>query len=203
MSMTLVTAKNRCKGMRSVPWKKKRPTATARAMPSPVPIQTWTPALESSTARRIKTSSAPSRRTIRKTKTPDSPSGGTRGFPGVGFDALLDFLAEGARDTVHPNDHGHDERGREQHHEAFEAILADAQALEQNGGRDAASRSSSDAGPGIAREGAAAGSVQVNEYDANYQRGFETFPKRDQEGREHRSGGRHFEVVFQLQLAFN
>jgi hypothetical protein len=189
--MTLVTAKNRCKGMRSVPWKKKRPTATARAMPSPVPTQTWTPALENSTARRIQFRALAQNH--QENEEPDSPSGGTRGFPGVGFDAVLDFLAEGARDAVHPNDHGHDERGREQHHEALEAILANAQALEQNGGGDAAGRSSSDAGPGIAREGAAAGSVQINEYNANY----------EQEGREHGSGGRHFEVVFQLQLTFN
>src|SRR5438034_1926341 len=66
--MTLVAAKNRCSGTRKVPLKKKSPTATAPAIPAIVPIHVCSPSLESSTARRISASSAPSRRTIRKTK---------------------------------------------------------------------------------------------------------------------------------------
>ena len=68
--MTLVARKKRCSGIRSVPWKKKMPTPTAIAIPSSVPIHTWTPAVESSTARRISTSSAPSRTTMKNTNAP-------------------------------------------------------------------------------------------------------------------------------------
>ena len=68
IKMTLVAAKNRPSGMRSVPLKKNNPTATAAAIPAIVPIQVCKPSVESSTARRISASSAPSRNTSRNTK---------------------------------------------------------------------------------------------------------------------------------------
>src|SRR2546425_6184050 len=72
--MTLVTAKNRCSGTRKVPLKKNNPTATAAAIPTIVPIQVCSPSLESSTARKISASSAPSRNTIRKTRSEEHTS---------------------------------------------------------------------------------------------------------------------------------
>src|SRR6267142_2383798 len=62
--MTLVTAKKRWSGIRKVPLKKNTPTATAAPMPTIVPIQVCNPSLESSTARRISASSAPSRNAV-------------------------------------------------------------------------------------------------------------------------------------------
>ena len=56
------------------PGKRKAPPRSKAKSPSPVPIHTSIPALESSTARKIKTSSAPSRSTIVKTKIRDPNS---------------------------------------------------------------------------------------------------------------------------------
>src|SRR5438067_5974745 len=123
--MTLVAAKKRCSGIRSVPLKKKSPTAIAPAIPTIVPIHVCKPSLESSTARRISASSAPSRKTIRKTKRKMPQPAALPAFFRVGFHLGLNIFFQVARNAVHPYDHRNNEDRSDEEHQTFEAVFAD------------------------------------------------------------------------------
>src|SRR5882762_9687617 len=173
--MTLVAAKKRCSGMRKVPLKKKSPTATAAAIPTIVPIHVCSPSLESSTARRISASSAPSRRTIRKTNR-NMPQPGALG---ISLHFLLDFFFQVARNAVHPYDHRNNEDRRDQEHQPLEAVFADAPALQGHGHSQAERSSGCHTVPDETCQASAARSGKIDEDNADDERSFNAFTKCD------------------------
>jgi hypothetical protein len=118
-----------------------------------------------------------------KHKCGDTPTGCASGLPGIGFDALLDFLLQVTRHLVHPDNHGDHQRRGHQHQQPFEAILADAPSLQQNGRANRGGGGGDDAGPSVGYECAPTSAVQVDEDDADDKRGFHTFTESDQQSR--------------------
>jgi hypothetical protein len=91
-----------------------------------------------------------------------------------------------ARNAVHPYDHRNDEEGGDQHQEAFEAILIDMPIFEGDGDGETEGGSGGDAKPNETGKMSAAGARQINEDNAYYEGGFDTFTEGDKKGREQR-----------------
>ncbi len=103
--------------------------------------------MESSTARRISASSAPSRTTMRKTNV-------ARPIPAENSDFAACFstrcsisVFQMPRHAVHPNNHGDDKNGRDQKHHAFKSVFADLPALQRDGHGEAGGNCRNDASP--------------------------------------------------------
>ncbi len=95
---------------------------------------------------------------------------------------MLDILAQAPRRAIHPDNHGHDEERRHQQQHALEAIFADLPALQSNRNAAAGQQRQTHTGPDVAGELATADSIQVNEYNADNQSGFNAFAERDEQG---------------------
>jgi hypothetical protein len=79
------------------------------------------------------------------------------------------------RDTVHPNNHGHDKQRRDQQHQPLESILADFPTLKRNGDTETGNHSGGNSAPHPAHQGGAARAVQIDQNDANDKRGLNAF----------------------------
>src|ERR1700730_14081216 len=91
------------------------------------------------------------------------------------------------RHAVHPDDHGDHKNGRDQKQHAFKSVFANLPALQRDGDGEAGRNRGEDASPHPAREIRPPGAVQINEYDADDQGGFDTFTKSDEESREQKA----------------
>ena len=100
---------------------------------------------------------------------------GKFGFRRVVFDALLDLLFQVPRDVVHPHDHGDHKNGRDQKHHPFKSVFADLPALQRDGHGQAGNHRRNDASPHPAHQIRAPGAIQIDQYDADDQGGFDTF----------------------------
>jgi hypothetical protein len=98
---------------------------------------------------------------------------------GIGLHARLDFFLQAACHAVHPHDHGDHQRARDQHQQPFEPVFAHAPALQQNCRDKTGARRQNDACPGVARQGAPPGAIQVHQHDADDEGGFDTFAECD------------------------
>ena len=187
MRIVLVAEKNLPSEIFSVPWKKNTPTATATPSPRIVPIQTARPSVESSTARKISASSAPSRTTMRKTKV-------ARPIPAENSDfaaclstrfSISVFRCRATRFIQMIMVTTKTAATRSSN--PFESVFADLPALQRDGNGQAGSNRGEDASPHPAREIRAPGAVQIDEHDADDQGGFDTFTKSDEESREQKA----------------
>ena len=105
----------------------------------------------------------------------------SRGPPGVGFYALFNFFLQVPRDAVHPNDHGDHKEGGQQQQQALEAVLAHLPALQGQRDCEAGGHRHRHAGPDVTRELGTSSAVQINEDDADDQRGLDTFAQGDKQ----------------------
>ena len=115
-----------------------------------------------------------------------APACGGAGARGINLDFFFYFIFQVARNAVHPYDHRNDEEGGDQHQEAFEAVLVDMPVFECDGDGQAECGRGGDAKPNETREMGPAGARQINEDNAYYERGFDTFTEGDKKGREQR-----------------
>jgi hypothetical protein len=116
----------------------------------------------------------------------DTPSCSGAGALGIGLDFFFYFIFQVARNAVHPYDHRNDEEGGDQHQQALEAVLADMPIFEGDGYGETQSGGGGHAKPNETREMGATGAGQINEDNAYYKRGFDTFTEGDKKSREQR-----------------
>ena len=184
MSIVLVAEKNLPREIFSVPWKKKTSHGDRDAQPQDRSNPNGKPFAGKFHRAQNQRKFGAFAHHHEEHESGQADSRGELGFRRVLFDVFFDFLFQMPRHAVHPDNHGDHKDGREQQQQPFEAVFADLPALQRDGHGQAGSNSSEDSSPHPARQIRAPGAVQIDEYDADDQGGFDTFTKSDEESRE-------------------
>ena len=183
--MAVVTRKNFCRLMRTLPLTNITPKAIAASTPSSVPRKLISSVEFSDTAERISTVSAPSRSTIRKMKDEQAEPGVVaRQQPDLAFDFALHLAPR----LHHENHHGDDEEGGHQHDPAFEHVFVQVSAGNDDGHANAAAESRDQRRIDGLAQILAPDLGQISQGDADDQRGLDPFAERNDECLKHELG---------------
>ena len=195
--MAVVTRKNFCRLILTLPLTNITPKKMATITPLRVPMKLISSVEFSVTAERMRTVSTPSRSTIRKTKR-NSPNYASS--PGEEADFAFNFSFEFAAGLHHENDHGDNEDRGGQHDPAFENIFVQIEPGNHDGQTNGAGKGGAERGIDRLAQVVAADLGQVRQRDADDQSGFDAFAERNDECLQHGAGGL---VQLELKLVEN
>ena len=192
--IAVVTRKNFCRLMRTLPLTNITPNATAAITPASVPRKLISSVEFNDTAERISTVSAPSRSTMRNTKK-NSPIQASlpASKPDLAFNFALQFPAR----PHHENHHGDDEEGGDQHDPAFENVFIPVQPGDQDGDPNASQKRGRQRRINGLAQVIAADLAQISQRDADDQGRLHPFAQRNYESLE------HFQRPTKLKMNFN
>ena len=180
--IAVVTRKNFCRLIRTLPLTNITPNAMATITPDKVPRKLSSSVEFSETAPRIRTVSTPSRKTIRKTNR-NRPNLAL--LPGQEADFAFNLSLKRSACLHHENDHGDDEEGGNQHDPAFENVLVPLGARQQDGNADAADEGGDQGGEDRFAQFGTADFGQIGQGDADDKGGFDPLAQRNDEGLQH------------------